>query len=77
MGLQDFQDDLAFQFAGGLLGQLLQRDGPIEIDVGIEILLLASYQVAADNFFVAQDHVTFDQVFQLADVTWPMVLLQR
>src|ERR1700682_3663793 len=44
VSLQDFQNDLALQFARGCPGQFLQRDGPIEIDVWIEILLFAGYQ---------------------------------
>ena len=51
--------------------------GPSKLMSRIEIFLLARHQVAADDFFVAQDHVALDQVLEFADVARPVILLQH
>ena len=77
MVLQHLQDDFAFQFAHALARQLLQRNRAVQRDLGIEKVRLAGHQVVGDHFFVAQDHVALDQVFQFADVSRPMIFLQH
>src|SRR6266446_3688764 len=76
VGLQNLQDDLALQFAGGLAGDHFQRDRPIEVQVEGGKFLLVRHQIAADDFFIAQDDVALDQVLEFANVARPVVLLQ-
>src|SRR5215472_6685399 len=76
IGLQHLEDHLAFELPNRLAGQFLQRNRPVQIDVRIEILLLARHQVTGDHIFVPQDDIALDQVFQFPDVTRPVVLLQ-
>src|SRR6516164_3343838 len=75
--LQNFQDDLAFQFARGLACELLERDGTVEVDLGVEVVLLTCDQVTRDDFLGTEDHVTLDEVFEFADVAGPVILLQH
>ena len=42
-----------------------------------ELLLVSGDEVAADHFFAAQDYVALDQVFQFANVSRPVILLQH
>src|SRR5580704_16757262 len=78
MGLQNFQDYLALEFTGGFAGQGFQRDGTVQVDLGIEeLLLVADYQVIADYVFTAQDDIALDQVLEFADVSWPMIFVQH
>ena len=74
--LQHLQDDFALQFVHALARELLQRNWPVERDVGIEKVWFACHQVVGDHFFMAQNHVAFDQVFQLPNVSRPVILLQ-
>ena len=67
MGLQNLQNNFAFQFAGSLPGQRLQRDRPVQIDLGIEqILLPASNQVVVGHVFAAQDQLVSELIVSLS-----------
>src|SRR5256885_8316211 len=74
--LQNFQDDLALQLAYGLAGELLQRDLAIDWEIRVEEIGIPRRQITRDDFLVAQDYVTLDQIFQFAYVARPMILSQ-
>src|SRR6185312_12531583 len=76
IGLQNFENNFAFQLADRLARELLERNGSVEIDIGIEKVCLPRSQVSGNRFFVAQDDIPLHQIFQLADVSRPMVFMQ-
>lgn len=48
MSLQSLYDYIAFQFTGGLLGELLERNRAVQIDLGMEqVLLVLGATIAA------------------------------
>src|SRR3954469_12532636 len=76
MVVQYLQDDLALKRPGSLASQFFQRNGAVQVDVGGDKVVLSGLQVAADNFFAAENDIPLDQVLEFADVSWPVVLLQ-
>src|SRR6516164_1483675 len=54
MGLQNFKNDLALQLPGRLSRQLLQGNGAVQVDLGVEELLpVASHQLGRDYVLAA------------------------
>src|ERR1700674_2130645 len=76
MGLQYLENNFALEFTYSLTSQLLQRELSVDRYFGVEEVGFARSQIAGNDLFVAQDHVTLDQIFQLADISRPVVFAQ-
>src|SRR5581483_4448242 len=74
--VQDLQDDLAFELACRLPGELFERNRAVQTDVGREEVGLARLQVAAYGVLGAEDYVTLNYIFKLTDVSRPLILMQ-
>ena len=78
VGLEHLEDDLAFQILRRPFGDVLKRDGFAEVDVGGDaVFCLSGNEVADERLFAADEDVGADQVFELADVSRPVVPLHK
>src|SRR5579864_1814496 len=77
VGLKDFENDFFLKTVNGLTGDLLERHRAFHGDFKVKVVGRGLSQVSADAGFRPKDHIALDQVFQLADVSRPVIGLQK
>src|ERR1700760_44466 len=75
--LEHFEDDLALQVLGRLLGNVLERDRFAEVDLGDDAAGPLGHRFGGQRLSTANQNIAADEIFELADISRPVVVLHE